>query len=100
MHTVALRARIVLSAALLTSPLAARADYAFPIESPYESTVIGTPPELRAPLPRKVPVEVRSIALHAERKVPNVLWAARNFRYSVALQRQPAPLLFLIASTG
>ncbi len=48
----------------LTGASSARAEYAFPIADPYLATVIGTPPALRAVVPDRIPVRVRSLVLH------------------------------------
>ncbi|UCE85580.1 MAG: alpha/beta hydrolase, partial [Deltaproteobacteria bacterium] len=76
------------------------AEYAFPITDAYLATVIGTPPALRAPVPERIPVRVRSLELHADRKIPSIFWHERTFHYSVAAQAERAPLVFLIAGTG
>jgi ABC-type transporter lipoprotein component MlaA len=86
-------------AALASAPLA-RAEYGFPISSPYEATVFGTPPEARARVGDDVELEVRSLRIFPERAVPEVLWASRELEYSVALQREPAPLVFVLSGTG
>ncbi len=78
----------------------ASAEYAFPESNRYLATVMGTPPDYRAPVPEKIDVQVRSLPLFAEREIPPVLWSEREFEYSVALQAEPAPLVFVVAGTG
>jgi ABC-type transporter lipoprotein component MlaA len=87
-------------ALLLLLPAASGAEYAYPFEDPYRATVFGTPPEDRAPVPERVPVEIRSLDLHPTRERQPVFWNLPSFRYSVALQDEPAPLVFVIAGTG
>jgi ABC-type transporter lipoprotein component MlaA len=85
---------------LLLTPSLSAAEYGFPLENPYRATVFGTPPADRAPLPEEVPVSVRSLDLHPDRNRSPVFWNIPSFRYSVALQEEPAPLVFVIAGTG
>ncbi len=92
--------RWVLSGLLLTIAARASGEYAYPIADPYAATVLGTPPEARAPVPEKIDVRVRSITLFPDRKIPGVFWNERKFYYSAALQKGRAPLIFVIAGTG
>jgi pimeloyl-ACP methyl ester carboxylesterase len=85
---------------LLAAGPTAAADYAFPIEDPYLATVLGTPPAVRAPVPERIRVRVRSLRLHEDRVIPPVFWNLSGFRYSLAPQPHKAPLIFLIAGTG
>ena len=79
---------------------ASTGDYGYPITNPWMATVVGTPPELRAELPEKVPVKTRRITIFEDREAPDYLWHMEDLRYSVTLQKQAAPLVFLIAGTG
>ncbi len=74
--------------------------YEFPFDNPFVATVVGTPEELRAELPRRIPLKKRRITIFPDRVVPDVFWYDEQLRYSFALQRRPAPLVFLIAGTG
>ena len=85
-----------LAAALLSSNALA---YDFPIENRWKATVVGTPPGYRAELPEKIPLKKRRIEIF-DREVPEALWHDQELRYSYALQKDPAPLVFLIAGTG
>ncbi|SFK19620.1 hypothetical protein SAMN04488082_116110 [Desulfomicrobium apsheronum] len=87
--------------------------YEYPFKNPYEATVLGTLPRDEFPLdsirPAKLrdlnplselgTVRARELLLH-ERPVPEILWYDDTLQYSVALQRNVAPLLFIIAGTG
>ena len=73
--------------------------YGFPIENRWKATVVGTPPGYRAELPEKIPLKKRRIEIF-DREVPEALWFDQQLRYSYALQKDPAPLVFLIAGTG
>lgn len=75
-------------------------DYGFPLTDKYVATVVGTPSEYYADLPEKIPFSGRSITIFPNREVPDVLFYDANMRYSVALQKDRSPLIFLIAGTG
>lgn len=74
--------------------------YGFPIEDPFLATVVGTPPAYRAELPKQLPLRERNLTVFEDRAVPEFLWYASKLRYAYALQRNTAPLIFLIAGTG
>lgn len=74
--------------------------YEFPYADPYVATVIGTPKELQAELPARIPVSERKLAVFGERKVPGILWYNKQLRYSIAVQDGKGPLVFLIAGLG
>lgn len=76
------------------------ANYDFPITDRFVATVVGTPEAYRAELPDKIPFRKRRITIFPDRVPPDVLWYGEQLLYSVALQRDRAPLIFLIAGTG
>ena len=78
----------------------ATASYGYPIADPLLATVLGTPSALRAAVPDTIDVERRSLTLFPDREIPRVLWSSKKFEYSFVAQREPAPLIFLIAGTG
>lgn len=96
----------------LAAPAAGRT-YDYPFKDPYLATVMGTLPQdqfsLAAVRPAGIAdliplkdlgaIRVREALLH-DRPVPSILWYDDTLRYSVAQQRSPAPLLFVIAGTG
>jgi pimeloyl-ACP methyl ester carboxylesterase len=51
-------------------------------------------------LPDDYPRSERTLSVFPQRSVPSVLWYAREMRYALAPQAQPAPLVFVIAGTG
>jgi len=85
---------------MLTGSVVAAESYDYPFKDRYVATVVGTPPEYRADLPKDIPVKKRSITIFPERKVPDYLWYDADLRYSYVPQKGPAPLVFLIAGTG
>jgi predicted alpha/beta-fold hydrolase len=74
--------------------------YDYPFDNPWVATVVGTPSDYRAALPEKIPVQRGEIEVFSDREVPEALWYQEKLRYSYALQKGPAPLVFLIAGTG
>jgi pimeloyl-ACP methyl ester carboxylesterase len=75
-------------------------EYDYPLESPFAATVVGTPAEFMATLPRDYPVEEINLTLHPERVVPDLLWFHERLRVSVVRQNGPAPLVFSVGGTG
>ena len=72
--------------------------YDFPASDSYVATVLGTPNKLKAELPEKIPVKV--MTLDNLRPMPDVFWYNDSLKYSVALQKKAAPLVFSIGGTG
>ena len=85
---------------LVTGWVAAGEPYGYPIDNKYIATVVGTPPQLMADLPKEIPVRNRSLTIFPDREVPDFLWYEAEMRYSYAAQKGPAPLVFIIAGTG
>jgi len=84
---------------LLATAHAVAEDKPYPFTDPYKATVFGTPPDAVytiQPVPR---VSLRSFEVDS-RPIPDIFWYAEDLEYSVALQKKPAPLMFLIAGTG
>ena len=75
-------------------------NYDYPITDRYVATVVGTPSAYEADLPAKIPFKKRRITIFPDRTPPEVLWYGEELIYSTALQKQQAPLIFLIAGTG
>lgn len=75
-------------------------NYGFPITDRFEATVVGTPTAFEADLPPSIPFRERRITIFPERETPDVFFYGSQLLYSVALQRNDAPLIFLIAGTG
>lgn len=87
--------------------------YEYPFKDPYTATVMGTRPQdqyalasVRSsgiedliPLRDFGAIRDRELLLH-DRPVPTIFWYDDTLQYSVAQQRGPAPLLFIIAGTG
>ncbi len=74
-------------------------DFPGDIDSPYKSTVIGTPLEYKAQLP-KTDVKKFSLTVFPERRIPEIFWYSESLNCSLAAQDEKAPLMFVIAGTG
>lgn len=79
---------------------AALSAYDYPITDRYAATIIGTPSELKAELPTKICEKELQLAPIHGRQISDIFWYQQNFRYSLAYQKQKAPLIFIIAGTG
>lgn len=84
------------STTVLATESGAKAEY--PIKDRFVATVIGTPSAHKAELPAEIPVKEYALpGLHA---VPELFWYSDELRFSAALQKGTAPLVFNIAGTG
>lgn len=76
------------------------ANYDYPISNGYEATVVGTPMMYMAPVPMEIKVKNLSLKVFKDRKTPKIFWYTDKFKYSLAYQKERAPLIFIIAGTG
>ena len=78
--------------------------YQFPLTNPFEATIAGTPSALQPILPDDADIKQRdySLRLRPEREftLPSNFWPVKTFRYRLAKQTGPAPLIFIVAGTG
>jgi len=96
-----LRACLALGWSLSACAVAAQpATGAYPIEDGLAATVVGTPADYKAELPANLDFEVRSLAPLVERETPPTLRYARPLQYLRVMQKDPAPLAYVIAGTG
>ncbi len=97
-----MRNSLVFSVVLLAAGAvgAASESYEYPLRDSYVATVVGTPQAFRAELPKKIPLKQARLTVFEQREAPDALWYEEELRYSYALQKGAAPLLFLIAGTG
>lgn len=95
--------RLAVAACLLllsTLSSATVTDYGYPITNRYVATVVGTPTEVEADLPERIPFRKQRIKIFPDRTPPDVVFYGEQLIYSQALQKEKAPLIFLIAGTG
>ncbi len=74
--------------------------YNYPVANPYAATIVGTPKALWADLPQKIRVKTFELTVFEDREYPDLLWYNEKLRYSLAYQKEQAPLIFIIAGTG
>ncbi len=78
--------------------------YQFPLHNAFEASIAGTPSVLRPMLPDDATIRQHdySLRLRPEREysLPSNFWPVKTFRYRLAQQAGPAPLIFIIAGTG
>ena len=90
----------LLMVASLATATATVENYDYPITDRFVATVVGTPLGYEADLPKSIPFKKRRLEVFPERELPDLIWYGRDMIYSEALQKKPAPLIFLIAGTG
>lgn len=74
--------------------------YDYPVDNAYAATIIGTPAEMKIRYERgKEPVE-RKLVVFPDRKIPEGFWYYDALNYGEMLQKQPAPLVYIIGGTG
>ena len=74
--------------------------YDYPWIDPDVATVVGTPPVLKADLPKKIAIDELELKVFPDRAVPEVFWYDSALKFSLVSQRHKAPLIFIIAGTG
>ncbi|NQZ54002.1 MAG: alpha/beta hydrolase [Piscirickettsiaceae bacterium] len=74
--------------------------YDYPISEPYAATVLGTPLNFRATISKKVLSNNHKLVVFPNRIIPELFWYDDGLRYSLAKQKDRAPLIFIIAGTG
>jgi hypothetical protein len=85
---------------LMLSTLCLATDkYNYPIDDPFVATVIGTPKDYVAQLPKKINSFEKSISIFPNRPVKR-FFPSNKLNYSLVAQDREAPLIFSIAGTG
>ena len=90
----------LLTVCFLAASWATTRSYDYPFDDKFVATVVGTPPEFRAKLPKQIPLKKGRLTVFEDRDSPEWFWYEDGLKYSYALQEKPAPLVFLIAGTG
>ncbi len=76
-------------------------DYGYPIEDPVAATVVGTPEHLKYDLGKDRPrFRLLKLRLRPEGEIPDYFWYHDQFKYLLFYQKNPAPLVFVLAGTG
>ncbi len=74
--------------------------YGYPIKSSYGATIVGTPDEFKANLPKEIPTRKLVLTPIPNLKKPDVFFYDDGLHCTLAYQKERAPLIFLIAGTG
>ena len=91
---------LVINISLISAVHAESNTYTYPIAEPYAATVVGTPAEFRADLPKTINEKNLKLTVFKDRIKPSLFWHDDGLRYSLASQKNKAPLIFIIAGTG
>jgi hypothetical protein len=75
-------------------------NYGYPIEGPYEATIIGTPPDLQPVYREKIRSRQLVLDVLPERKKPPIFFYDKGLQVTLAYQKKKAPLVFLIPGDG
>jgi hypothetical protein len=75
-------------------------EYAYPVQDPMVASVVGTPQEFMPLLPEEIRSKDYAIEIFPNRVVPDLFWNEQKCRFSLAYQKESAPLIFVIAGTG
>ena len=87
----------------LVSAAATAINYGYPLDNRYAATILGTPIEFKAELPKfnNIPHKEYHLKMPDARTMPDVFWYhGRGLDYAVTAQKTKAPLIFAIAGTG
>ena len=95
----------LLISVLVTNPVFAKESstqvgiYGYPIDNPLAATVIGTPKEYVASLPKDIPRQDMKLVVFPDRQIKTFI-PKKALNYTLVSQKKPAPLIFTIAGTG
>jgi hypothetical protein len=86
---------------ILSSPcLAKQKSYDYPLDNGLAATILGTPKDYKAAVPKKLKMQQKTLTVFPDREVPELYWYQKGLQYFIVKQRGPAPLIFMIAGTG
>ena len=92
---------LVLICLILSSPcLAKQKSYDYPLDNGLAASILGTPKDYKAAVPKKIKMQQKRLTVFPDREVPELYWYQKGLQYFIVKQRGPAPLIFMIAGTG
>lgn len=74
--------------------------YNFPIKDSYVATAIGNSIIITEKAKQEIPLEIKEINLLKTRFIPEKLKYQEKYKFSLALQKRKAPLVFILSGTG
>ena len=91
---------LVISFMLTTACWASSGTYDYPLDNGLAATILGTPKEYKAAVPKKIKMQQKRLTVFPDRDVPELYWYQKGLQYFMVKQKGPAPLIFMIAGTG
>ena len=91
---------LVISFMLTTACWASNGTYDYPLDNKLAATILGTPKEYKAAVPKKIKMHQMRLTVFPDRVVPELYWYQKGLEYFIIRQKGPAPLIFMIAGTG
>ena len=91
---------MVISFMLTTACWASNGTYDYPLDNKYAATILGTPKEYKAAVPKKIKMEQKRLTVFPDRVTPEIYFYQKGLQYFIVKQKGPAPLIFMIAGTG
>ena len=91
---------LVISFMLTTACWASNGTYDYPLDNRLAATILGTPKDFKAAVPKKVKMHQMRLTVFPDRVVPELYWYQKGLEYFIIRQKGPAPLIFMIAGTG
>lgn len=74
--------------------------YDFPLKDPYIATVFGSSTLMTQGVIEKIPLKLYRTELISTREIPENLEYQKGYKFSVALQKKKAPLVFILSGTS
>jgi len=95
--------KLLLITCLLLLPVSAMAaddGYGYPIPGSYESTIMGTPADLKPQFTEETPTRQLVLDIFPDREKPPIFFYDKGLLCTFAYQNKKAPLVFLIGGAG
>ena len=100
-HPISAIITLLLATLLLNGPVFA---YGFPIQNPYEATVVGTPPDVKYTWEKPRKPEPKLLKINFDKDLSGIplakTFGIADLKLLFAQQKEAAPLIFVIAGTG
>lgn len=97
---VKLRFYLIILFTFVTTMIYSADEYNYPIKNPYKATIIGSNALTVKETSEKVPSKIYTLKIKPFKKPPESLWYEDSFKFSASIQKEEAPLIFVIAGTG
>jgi hypothetical protein len=91
---------LVISFMLTTTCWASSGTYDYPLDNGLAATILGTPKDYKAVVPKKINMQQKTLTVFHDRVPPDIYWYQKGLNYFIVKHKGPAPLIFMIAGTG